>query len=554
MATNARDRILIVEKDPAVADLIARQALQATGYETIIVSDASAAISKVIQTNPDVIIANLNLPGLSGKDLLVALSSQGVTAPVIVLAQKGMEADIIQAFRLGAVDYLLVPVREAEVINAVERALRLVRERRERDHLAHQVQQTNQELQMRVRELTAIYAIGKAVTSVTDQALLFEKILDGAVKVAQSDLGWFLLRDEHSKNFLLAAQINLPTSLAERINQVWDDGISPLVAMSCESLSIHGEPVRRFKIASLGQSALIVPVRVQKQVIGIITVMRRQPLPFSSSEQNLLEAVADYASISMINVRLFRTLEERAHSSQVLAETAQVGEKINHTILQTTKKELRTQVGILTQLLSRFDKIAISRWSPELYQAFCQMQEGLQNLSRIVETLSPMPITPKNQSIQANLNELVQQTLKRFGQLAQQNNLTLNADLPNETITALVEPMQISQVLDGLVSNAIKFSHPGGKVSVRIERTQEQMVHVVVSDTGAGIEPHMAARVFEASQPSDKAQPLCSGGIGIDLHLVREIIIHQKGKIWVESKPKQGSRFHFILPAGKYTP
>ena len=164
-----RERILLVESDPEICDLLARQTLQAMGYQVQVSRMASNAIQEASRFAPDIVITNLTLPDLSGKDLLVALNAQGVNVPVIVIAQKGMESDLIQAFRLGATDYLLWPVREAEVVSAVERVLKQVRARRERETLARQLKQTNDELQQRVRELTTIFAIGKAVTSITNQ-------------------------------------------------------------------------------------------------------------------------------------------------------------------------------------------------------------------------------------------------------------------------------------------------------------------------------------------------------------------------------------------------
>ncbi|MEJ5223057.1 MAG: response regulator, partial [Anaerolineales bacterium] len=92
------ERILVVESDPDISDLIARQTLQAAGYQVSVAGDAGAAIKMAIQNAPDLIVANLDLPGLSGKDLLVAFSSQGITVPFIVIAQKGNEAGVIQAF------------------------------------------------------------------------------------------------------------------------------------------------------------------------------------------------------------------------------------------------------------------------------------------------------------------------------------------------------------------------------------------------------------------------------------------------------------------------
>lgn len=336
-----RERILLVENDPDISDLVARQTLQAMGYRVEIRREAAAGIQEAARFSPDLIIADLDLPGLSGKDMLVALNSQGISIPVIIIAQKGMESDVIQAFRLGASDYLMWPAREAEIISAVERAMKQVRNQREREQLSRQVKQTNEELQRRVRELTTIFALGKAVTSITNHRSLFDKIVEGAVYVTEADTGWLLVREDKGKSFFLAAQRGLPKSIAGRINQPWDDGISSLVATSKETLSIHGDPLTRFKVSQIGKSALVVPVKAKEEVIGLLVVMRKTPRPFSPSEQALLEAVTDYASIATMNARLFRALEERVRSFQQAAEKAKIEELRKAERLQRGIKEVR---------------------------------------------------------------------------------------------------------------------------------------------------------------------------------------------------------------------
>lgn len=318
-----QERILVADSDPTNSELIVRQTLRPMGYKVHVVRTAGEAIQQAITFSPDIIIANLNLPDLSGKDLLVALTSQGIAVPVIVIANRGAEYDLIQAFRLGASDYLISPIREAEVISAVERVLKQMRARRERERLEKQLNQTNQELQQRVRELTTIYSIGKAVTSITDQPLLFDRIVEGAVYISGADSGWLMLRQENKNSFTLNAQLNLPEQYAEKLNQPWDDGISSLVSLSGESLSIHGEPLKRFKISRLAQALLVIPIKAKKEVVGLLVVARTTPKPFGPNTQALLEAVADYASISLVNARLFRALEERARSLQKSAEAAQ---------------------------------------------------------------------------------------------------------------------------------------------------------------------------------------------------------------------------------------
>jgi FixJ family two-component response regulator len=320
MPTPTLERILIVESDSITRDLVARQSLQPFGYQVKTVSLASEAILQFAQFDPQVLITNLKLPDLSAKDLLAVLQSQGMDIPVIVIAGKDEQTDILHAFRLGATDYLTTPIREAEVLTAVERAIKTVRAQKERDELARKVQQANAELQQRVRELTTIIALGKAVMSVTNPQILFKKIIEGSILVTDSDLGWLLIRDERHNVLLLRAQHNMPEELDGRLNRPFDDGISALVALSGESLTLHGEPIKRFKVQTAGQAIMVMPIKAQKKVIGLLVVMRKKNKPYTKGNQFLLEAVADYAAVSLVNASLFQAVEERAKKLQQKVE------------------------------------------------------------------------------------------------------------------------------------------------------------------------------------------------------------------------------------------
>jgi K+-sensing histidine kinase KdpD len=550
MKPGRKDRILIVEADPIISDLIGRQALASAGYQTYVVADASEAITKVLEVAPDVIIADLLLPGLSGKDMLVALKAQGVDTPVILVAQKGLEADVIQAFRLGAVDYLFYPFKEPEVLQVVERVLTQAHDRQERNRLSQQLNQTNQELQLRVRELTTIFSIGKAVTSITNQSLLFEKIVEGAVSVTQADLGWFLLRDEKEKNFVLVASQKLPPTLMDQINRPWDDGISSLVAMSGEPLSIHGDMLKRFKIYSLGQSALIVPVRAQKQVISLLVVMRKQAVGFSPSEQHLLEAVADYAAISLVNVRLFRALEERAAYMQSTAMNARVGEKINEQILQAAQTELRPLVGNSRSALERLSKDPTLHWSADQRHLLTTLAENLGSIAKVTEAITPQ--SPSQASaVTANLVEVARKSASHFQHVAMENHLSFTMDLPGEVMEVQVGSILLSEVLDGLLSNAVKYCKTGGRIHLRVEKTRDNLAHVEVHDGGTGLDAQAIEKIMAGTFNSEDIPPQRFGGLGISLPLVKEIITNFRGKFWIESKPGQGALLHFTLPVNK---
>jgi DNA-binding response OmpR family regulator len=376
------ERILLVENDPDISDLIARQALMPLGYQVDIATDAVSAIKKALQTPPDLVVANLNLPGLSGKDLIVALSSQGAHAPLIVIAEKGQEQDVIQAFRLGATDVLFWPSRDAEVVSVVERVLAQVRETRARRHLDEQLKDANNELQRKVRELTYIVAIGKAVVSVTDRRLLLERVVEGALQVAGADLGWLLLRDDRTKTFLLTAQRNLPEAWAKKMGQPLDDGISSLVGLSGETLLIDGDPLQKFKVAALGKSAAVTPIKIHNEVIGLMIVVRKAQKAFGGTEQTLLEAVADYASISLVNERLFSAIAQNA-------EAALSGEKQQNELFESLRKLTQKELdGILYPL----GLVLTGKTGPlnaEQRQALSSANASAQRLSEVVARNRP---------------------------------------------------------------------------------------------------------------------------------------------------------------------
>ncbi|GAP12368.1 histidine kinase [Longilinea arvoryzae] len=543
--TAPRDRILVVENDPIISDMIGRQILQPSGYQYLVVSDASSAINRAMQFAPDAIIAELNLPGLSGKDLLVALTSQGLATPVILLAPKGNEADIIQTFRLGAADYLTWPAREPEVINVVERVLKQVHDRHERERLSRQLHNTNQELQQRVRELTAIFSVGKAVTSVTDQSQVFEKILEGATHVTQAELGWFLLRDEASKNYLLVAGRNLPASLPVQMGQPWDDGISSLVALSGEALAIHGEPLKRFKIAPLGQSALIVPVKVQKQVIGLLVMMRKQPTPFTPSDQHLLEALADYAAISLVNARLFRTVEDRARMQQNAAEVAQLGEKVNNSLLLSLRQELRGPMEIARSALDFLAKDITIHWTPDQRQALSAVQEQVGYTSRLAESLQP---SEGLRGSPANLTEITRLAVNRMQPFVGANNLSLAADLPNEAFDIQADGALLLQAVTGLLNYVLRVSTNGSQVGLKLERTPEGMAHLSIHYSGPNLNTGMLARIFDKPPVNEPSRSRRFFAAAIGLPLVKDVILKFNGKTWAERKPGQTTLFHILLP------
>lgn len=391
MAAKDFQRVLVVDEDPDALDLIASQVLETLGYHVATADDAGGAIQKALNFRPDLIIASLTLPGLSGKDLLVALQSQGMEIPMLVTAPEGMEADAIQAFRLGARDYLVKPLREAEVVAAVERAINETRLRHEHRRLAEELAASNRELERRVRELTTLFGLGKTVTSTTSQGQLFSKLMEGSLYVTDADMGWVLLKDDSSDELVLRAQRNLPGSLAGKLHKPWEDGISSLVLLSGEALALHGEGLSQFKVARFAKAALTAPIKVRDQPIGVINVARKESRSFSERAQVMLEAVADYASISLVNARLFEALEDRAKRLEHEVEKTSSGVHIGTARLGVLDRGLRAAKAEVFNLL---ESSRSARAKKGLTKVQGDLESLLNEVSEIARNDSQPPLDP----------------------------------------------------------------------------------------------------------------------------------------------------------------
>ena len=379
-----RERILVVEPDPEIADLVARQSLAPLGYKVKVVGEAGAAFVESARFAPHLIIADLALDGLSGKDLIMAFRSRGSEVPIIAIGQRGKETDIIQAFRLGAADYLLWPMREAEVVAAVERVLAQVRERQTNKRLTLELQRTNEELQKRVRELTTLFDLAKTVASSTNQSLLLQRLLEGSIQVTNADKGWMFLVDENTRKLVLSAQKGMPASLAARVGKVWDDGLSSLVMLSGEPLNIYGDPLKRFKIYRLGRAALVVPVKAKNRVIAVMVVTRDIPKPFTSNEQALLEAIGDYAAVALVNARLFKALEDRAKQMREVADSAVANERAKELALKRVANEVGVSLKVVTEQIEALLKGELGDLTPKQRRALQKARSEITRLSKIL--------------------------------------------------------------------------------------------------------------------------------------------------------------------------
>lgn len=151
-----------------------------------------------------------------------------------------------------------------------------------------------------------------------------------------------------------------------------------------------------------------------------------------------------------------------------------------------------------------------------------------------------------------SLNEFIQYTTMKFMPLAEQKNIRLDFCDKTEGLFMSFDKDKLGKILTNLLSNALKFTKAGGKVSVCLEKCildSRKHAHIVVEDTGCGISKEDQAHVFERFYRTEQEPSLRQVGSGIGLNMVYEYIRLHEGKVSLESEEGKGSRFIVDIPA-----
>jgi signal transduction histidine kinase len=153
-----------------------------------------------------------------------------------------------------------------------------------------------------------------------------------------------------------------------------------------------------------------------------------------------------------------------------------------------------------------------------------------------------MPFEPAKIRLSGILQDVIAEM--KFSADNKQIEIILKA--PEKTIV-FADLEMVKTVIRNLVSNAIKFTKSGGKVTISAKRTKNQ-VCIIVSDNGIGIQPEVLNKLFDISQITTTRGTSNEGGTGLGLLLCKDFVEKHNGKIWVESEMGKGSTFSFSLP------
>ena len=539
--------ILLIESDPQTCQLIADQSLRSAGYQVEVTDSASSALQEIEKLTLDAIITNLNLPGLSGKDLIVALASRWISIPIIVMATKGQETDILQALRLGAVDYLLSPIRETEVINVVENTLRKQQVQNELDSTLHQLEQVKADMLKQARDFMDIFSMNTLLLKVDNMQSIYQEITASAIQVGEAERAWILTLDPKQCKYILQACLNTSEEMHAMLNLPYEDEFSALAGISGQVITLHGEALNRFNHPDLLGAAMVVPIKQNNKSIGTITITKQAADPFTNHQQAMLELVAEYTSLLELTFQRFNLLDHSLVAEQQMQVYRQIESDISQDILTQASLELRDPLKMLTENVDVLLSKEEYRLNRDQAIALRDIREETQILTEIADAMAIHEEDRDTRVDNINLTEVVHQVVEKYRPFTIMDHITIRLKFPAEPALIKVYISQIARVIEGLVSNAIKYSPPRGEINIDIENKGNQYMVVVKNQADVTDEP-LIEDLFDDKKPIIGYTGRRFGGIGISLAIIKEIITAYKGQIWAKYEADSGVVISFTLP------
>lgn len=291
-------------------------------------------------------------------------------------------------------------------------------------------------------------------------------------------------------------------------------------------------------------SMITVPLRYQGRVLGALTLFfNTSSAHHTTHDLALAEDLASRGAAAVQNAHLYRELLQ----ANVRWKEA---DRKKDTFIAMLGHELRNPLSpIITALrvIEMKDKNAFPRELAIIRRQsehLVRLVDDMLDVSRIIRGKVELRKRP------LELKEIVERAAELASPLMEQAGHRVDLDVPAQGLLLFGDDTRLTQVVTNLLSNAARYTPPGGNIQVTASRAGEQ-IELVVTDSGIGLEPHVLQDIFEPFVQGDRALARTEGGLGLGLAIVKGIVELHGGSVRAESKGRgSGSTFIVRLPLG----
>jgi len=422
--------------------------------------------------------------------------------------------------------------------------------------LFQELEARTRELAQSVGELKALGEVGQAVSSTLDLQKVLTTIVGHAVQLSGTDCGVIYEYGEATQEFHLRASHRMEEEVVEALRAapirlgegVTGQAVTTRAPVQVPDILDQREYVgtrMRPMLTRLGyRSLLSIPLFREQQIMGGLTVWRRQSGNFEPEVINLLQTFATQSALAIQNARLFREIEEKGMQLEIAS-------RHKSEFLANMSHELRTPLNAIIG----FSEVLGEKLFGELNEKQAEymddiLSSGRHLLSLINDILDLSKVEAGRMELELTKFDLalaVENAITLVRERAMRHGIKLHHDVDPSIGEFVGDERKIKQILLNLLSNAVKFTSEGGRVEVNAVAT-DRSVEISVTDNGIGIAAEDREAIFDEFRQVGTSYAQKHEGTGLGLTLTRKFVEMHGGKIWMESEIGKGSTFTFSLP------
>jgi PAS domain S-box-containing protein len=519
--------VLAADDSPVALALLSRQ-LQSEGYRVVTAADGIEAAQQAYRESPDLIVLDITMPRMNGYQVCRLLKRDSAVShiPVIILTGADSRGTEFWSLRTGADAFLFKSADSAELLASVAELLA---------QSSSRFDQAEGYLAAPGSEATTPPTPEEILSSMC--ALMDDELYASTIERIELKT---ILQNLQDGVMTLNLQREVTTSNQALCAMIGKDEVEMLCWPGAAAL---GEPAGSDMLAAFDSALSQGSAMVQDSEIRSISG-RTTPVAISAVP------LRDYLGTIIGGVCLFQDITRRKER-EALYEQMQVLDKVKNDLTHMIVHDLRTP---LTSLLAGLQTLELSESPIEIKNEILNISiHGGQTLLGMINDLldvSKMEDGSMVLDVSAiALSKLVSEAIQQVTWLVEEKQLRLSVQVGPEIGLVHADASKLLRVLVNLIGNAIKFSPPGGEITVSAcPGSGSQQIVVSVSDMGEGIPREAFLRIFEkfGQVQTRKAGKTMSTGLG--LTFCKLVIEAHGGRIWIESEPGHGSTFYFSLP------
>lgn len=538
-------RLLYVEDNHTAARLFQIK-LQQEGYVVDLAKSGSEGLAMLERNEYDLIALDQNIPDRSGLEILQTLTARRSTPPIIMITAQNDTKTAVEAMKLGASDYVVKGLHN-EYLQLLPAVVRQTLDKRK---LEHERDKTLEELQQNNRRLLLLNRVAQLLTSTLDLEQVIQQLVRTISELLDTEGSAVWLWDESHGNALICVGIythgqNITPDSILQLKP--GQGIAGWVAQ--HGKSVHTGNVRtdsrftRDVDDSTGfetNSLLAVPLQSQNKTIGVLELVNKRYGPFDESDSVIAETLAASAAIAIENARLMKDI--RQHRDELQARNEEL-DAFAHTVAHDLKNPLTLVVGFADMLRDLFPSMPQS----EVEQYLGIIIEHGKKMGHIIEALLLLAVVRGTKEVEIDeidMGFIVSETLRRIEFMVKEYNAEVI--VPTSWPTVYGYGQWLEEVWYNYLTNGLKYGGRPPRLELGCDMISGKMVRFWVKDNGAGFSIDQPEKLFT---PLSKLTPSdYQTGHGLGLSIVRRIVERLGGKVGVESKLGEGSKFYFTLP------